>query len=1308
MRKFLTLALAAVGAFALQAQDSVTPNAPTNLRGTFSLDPDEVTITLTAPTMSSSYTTLESLDAVTLSRQIGYDSSTKADIHTFENPTPGESLSYVDTDVTVGTRYLYFATATLDGNTSYSTSSEVYAGIQPAAPTIYANTTDGGAPVEVFITAPKTDSNGNALTVPLTRLVLTRSINGTVTTLQEWTEDLEGGVLYQYTDNNPSTDYTNVYSAQAFCAYGDGYTKDASATLGQGAPDYISKVTAVANGDIVDITWTYPTNYQGMYLGDLTYTVTRVVSGESTVLSDAVTELSYQDNLAGALTKQCEIYYTVSAKNAKGECNAAQSNNVVAGPASPLPFEETFPAANYSVTPENVWTKDGNWYYSTSSYHPSTYATVYAKGGEGGMAILSMGSYTSSDYTGSLTSGRIDISGVNAVTVTFSYYRWADTTGSTIALQYIGNSGESVDIGEVNLGSAEEAGWAEASFDITGLTDDNMAVRFVATANDNPITALLDDISVVALEEVIIPAAPTIYASCTEGKAPVVVSITPPNKDTEGNVLTSLTKIVLSRSYTDANYEKHSEDIAEFTSVEPGVQFFYTDENPNTEYTNVYTVVAYCGDQASAENSASVTLGEGAPEYMSTVKAVAADGAVTITWYAPSNPTLYVNPESIKYNVTRWVGNDSTAVAKDLVEQTFTDNVADLFTEQSMVYYTVMAFNDLGNSNAAASNKVIVGPALALPFVETFPLDATDNLWVKEGSKGWSAWNVTDSYRATEDETLTPMSGEGAFAYVGMSAYTDRDLEDTMTSGAIDVAGAEALVVSFYYYNWATATTSTVALQYADAEGEFVQAALENVGAATEAGWTQVSTVIRNLDQAETRIRFVAASGETPMTVAIDDINVSAAELTQPAAPTIYASCNEGVAPVYVNITAPTKDANGDALAYELTKIVLTRSYTDAQYNSYSEEIYTIENPVMGQLYTYKDETPNLDYTNVYTAIAYCGSASSVGAQASVTLGLGAPEYMSGVKAVAADGSVVITWNFPTNTTQYIDPASLLYTVTRYADDEATVLTDELTEQTYTDNVADLFSAQTRVYYTVSARNDIGQSNSVATNDVIVGPALALPFAETFPLNEDGQVTTDNLWVKEGLSYDYSAWNFAQSYRIGEDEYLAPYLNEGGFAYVGMGAYTNRNTEDALTSSAIDVQGVETLVAVFYYYNWADATTSTVALQYADAEGEFQTAAEFVVGGEGTGWTEASAEIALNQTETRIRFVAAAGETPATVAIDEIKVVNKATVGINGINADNQGDARFFDLQGREIAKPAAGQVVIRVQGGIASKVVIR
>ena len=51
---------------------------------------------------------------------------------------------------------------------------------------------------------------------------------------------------------------------------------------------------------------------------------------------------------------------------------------------------------------------------------------------------------------------------------------------------------------------------------------------------------------------------------------------------------------------------------------------------------------------------------------------------------------------------------------------------------------------------------------------------------------------------------------------------------------------------------------------------------------------------------------------------------------------------------------------------------------------------------------------------------------------------------------------------------------------------------------------------------------------------------------------------------------------------------------------------------------------------------------------------------------------------------------------------------NAVATGITGIDAENAGSVRYFNLQGVEIANPEEGSVVIKVEGNKATKVLVK
>ena len=63
---------------------------------------------------------------------------------------------------------------------------------------------------------------------------------------------------------------------------------------------------------------------------------------------------------------------------------------------------------------------------------------------------------------------------------------------------------------------------------------------------------------------------------------------------------------------------------------------------------------------------------------------------------------------------------------------------------------------------------------------------------------------------------------------------------------------------------------------------------------------------------------------------------------------------------------------------------------------------------------------------------------------------------------------------------------------------------------------------------------------------------------------------------------------------------------------------------------------------------------------------------------------------------------------PATLSMNGAIAMPGATLGINGIGADAEGDVEYFNLQGLRVVNPEPGQILIKRQGNSVSKEVIK
>ena len=388
----------------------------------------------------------------------------------------------------------------------------------------------------------------------------------------------------------------------------------------------------------------------------------------------------------------------------------------------------------------------------------------------------------------------------------------------------------------------------------------------------------------------------------------------------------------------------------------------------------------------------------------------------------------------------------------------------------------------------------------------------------------------------------------------------------------------------------------------------------------------------------------------------------------------LVATCDGGVAPVFLKFTAPTKDNKGNDLE-EITKIYV-QTYNNSRY--IWEDLDEIENVTPGQKVVYTDNTVSTGQTARYRVIVGGTAGNSYGTEVSVFVGLDTPLSPSNVVATVNDnGTITVTWEAPTEGVNggYIDVDNLVYTVLRgngYSDYDATVVKEGLNTTEFTDETE--FTEETIVKYFVKANNKGLVGNSRASNTVAVGPAAALPFVENFDVkNTRGYVTAEHsTWTttsSDGTGY----WEYAEMAYLADGQ-VTPVEGGIGLAYVYYGPYTTYERDDYLTSGNINVENVTSAELVFWSYGSPDYNSSLAAEVAYDKSDEFteivKMSNEYDVAD--AGWIKYTETIAIPEgTKTvQLRFHAHKGNNSTSIAIDNISL-SAQTVGVENVATGN-------------------------------------
>ena len=479
--------LGTISPVARAAGSDIWPERVTDFVTTWDSSTGYVTVQLTAPTHSMTSLgsgngeALPYLTKIVLSRNLNYGDY--VEVHVFEQPMPGEKLTYVDTTVGEGL-IQYRAVAYVDDCASYPEWSEIEIGQKPVdINDAYATCNKGAAPVTIFFTAPSVDTNGEPLRA-LEKIEVSRYSN------EKYAYEVIGevanptpGAACTYEDNDVVSGESYSYRLVACTTAGSSYGTLVNVMVGLDSPVSPTNVTAQVVTDGVYISWEAPLKGQTngyVDVNELRYTVLRSATGseyEADVLAENIAELYYNDN--DEVERESKYTYYVRAVNAQGESVGAPSNEVVVGPASTLPFIETFDSRTSYEVPTTDYP---GWTFASSETACAWYINdvleledrkITTESGKGGMAFAGYGNHNDLQQDDYMTSGKISLAGAAEPLLKFRYYTFMGCN-STLTVEISQNGGEFTPIGTIDYEGVAEESWESFTFLLSEYKNPNI------------------------------------------------------------------------------------------------------------------------------------------------------------------------------------------------------------------------------------------------------------------------------------------------------------------------------------------------------------------------------------------------------------------------------------------------------------------------------------------------------------------------------------------------------------------------------------------------------------------------------------------------------------------------------------------------------------------------------------------------------------------------------------------------------------------------------------------------------------------
>lgn len=345
------------------------------------------------------------------------------------------------------------------------------------------------------------------------------------------------------------------------------------------------------------------------------------------------------------------------------------------------------------------------------------------------------------------------------------------------------------------------------------------------------------------------------------GALEATISFKAPTTTVEGGELSSITAIDIYRN---------GEKVTSLTSAAPGSQQKYVDKSAK-QSDNLYRIIARNdkGDGYATERN--VYVGHDRPGEPVNIVAREENGAVTLTWEAPTRSETggYFDPSTLLYTVVR--GNDEAELAVDLTDLTFTDANPPLGGyRQEFFQYWVYAKSPAGYGYGASSNIVTVGEAYEVPYIETFPDGKISRgPWdVRKPEDSTGNWGV---YHEGSNPTAMPYDSDG-----GMVGYAPGDdaSEATLVSPKFTLENCDDPMVQFYYYDHQLEAAYIQVLAQSN-DGELKNVGTANLNQGSSAGWKKASFDLSEFaGEKGVQIAFRAVSPEGMGVIYIDNIAV--------------------------------------------------------------------------------------------------------------------------------------------------------------------------------------------------------------------------------------------------------------------------------------------------------------------------------------------------------------------------------------------------------------------------------------------------
>lgn len=678
-------------------------------------------------------------------------------------------------------------------------------------------------------------------------------------------------------------------------------------------------------------------------------------------------------------------------------------------------------------------------------------------------------------------------------------------------------------------------------------------------------------------------------------------------------------------------------------SAQAGTAGTYADSSVPSSGTYYYRVIPFDtnGSATSSTSTKSPFIGPaksvGNPTSFSAALVAGDDRAVELTWNDATASEGYVNPAEVTYTLTRYANGSSTGtkIAEGIKGNSFTDTGLSGLTQYQ--YGIKATYNGSTVWSEAKSNSVVTGGTLSLPYSNSFSSTADIALWTMFHSGGSTRdWSISSS-------RLNYWGGSTADAWAVTPAF--------------ELKAGAAYQVQFSTWVTSSSNPKELYLYFGSAPTAEAMTANEIFHETIASGYSATKTVVFSVaEDGVYNIGFRCYGPSNSNDIYVDDLSIKEIPVAPGAVETLTATAAaEGELKVDLVWTNPSVTTAGTALE-AIDRVVVKRG---------AEVLETLADVAPGSEGSFVDQVPAAGkYT--YSIVAYIGENASDQATAETSwVGPDTPLAPASVTASMADnGYRIVEFSAVSAGINGGYVGEIAYRILRNGDVIA-----QVGESPYVDDEADLPLAN--YVYSVEALSGSLVSSPTAAAGMVFGGALDLPYAPDFASADDFA-----LWTLKGFKYNSSDKCLKNS-SSSTSWAITPPLNVysgtisvslTGKAYNGQDRY-NETIDVYLTKDPENpTSGIEVAKDIKFTSNWETPHSFEVNIPSpADDTPAQETYYLAVVQPSGSAMYFYLTALSVEQS-----FV---------TSLEEISAVG--------------GNVRYFDLQGRELSAPRAGQVTI-------------